>query len=188
MEEVFDIGCPKCGSTQITANKKGYSAGKAITGAILTGGIGLIAGFHGSNKVTITCLACGNKFKAGQGKKVYRECQITEKNDLSKHSTNSTELNRIICTDCKTENFTNHSYCRNCGRLLTLDDLRINSAEIINIFTCPACKKLTPIEAKFCAHCKAAIIKRDEGADGCIFGLIIAAIVTIIFVLAKSCS
>ncbi|MDO9399473.1 MAG: hypothetical protein Q7T79_02205 [bacterium] len=62
------ICCPKCGSDQITANQHGYSAGKAVAGAVLTGGIGLLAGMHGSKKVDITCLACGNKFKPGQGK------------------------------------------------------------------------------------------------------------------------
>lgn len=65
------ICCPKCGSDQITANQHGYSAGKAVAGAVLTGGIGLLAGMHGSKKVDITCLACGNKFKPGQGKILY---------------------------------------------------------------------------------------------------------------------
>lgn len=60
------IACPKCGSDQITANKKGYSVGKAAAGVILTGGIGLIAGAHGSGKVKITCLACGETWKPGQ--------------------------------------------------------------------------------------------------------------------------
>ena len=62
------IGCPKCGSTQLTTNEKGFSGGKAVAGAVLTGGIGLLAGFHGKNKVIITCLACGKKFKPGEGK------------------------------------------------------------------------------------------------------------------------
>ena len=61
------IKCPKCGSTQLYTDKKGFSAGKAVGGAILTGGIGLLAGFHGSKKVIITCLSCGNKFKPGEG-------------------------------------------------------------------------------------------------------------------------
>lgn len=68
MEE-NQIHCPKCNSTQITANKKGFSAGKAVAGAILTGGIGLAAGAIGSGKVVITCLACGHQFKPGSGKK-----------------------------------------------------------------------------------------------------------------------
>jgi predicted RNA-binding Zn-ribbon protein involved in translation (DUF1610 family) len=61
------IGCPKCGSTQIVANKKGFSGTKAVAGAVLTGGIGLLAGTIGSNKIRITCLSCGNQFKPGEG-------------------------------------------------------------------------------------------------------------------------
>lgn len=57
--------CPKCYSTQLTSNQKGFSGGKAVAGAILTGGIGLLAGTIGSSKVIITCLRCGHKFKAG---------------------------------------------------------------------------------------------------------------------------
>lgn len=62
------VHCPKCNSTQITANKKGFSVGKAAAGVILTGGIGLLAGGIGRNKVIITCLACGHQFKPGAKK------------------------------------------------------------------------------------------------------------------------
>jgi hypothetical protein len=54
------LHCPKCNSTQLTAQKHGFSAGKAAAGAILTGGIGLLAGLHGSSKIDLTCLACGH--------------------------------------------------------------------------------------------------------------------------------
>jgi hypothetical protein len=64
-----EICCPKCGSNQITANKKGFSGQKAVAGAVLTGGIGLLAGTIGSNKILITCLNCGNQFKPGSAKK-----------------------------------------------------------------------------------------------------------------------
>src|SRR5665213_1549145 len=60
--------CPKCGSSQITANKKGFSGKKAIIGDILVGPIGLVAGAFGSSKVLITCLACGHRFKPGEGR------------------------------------------------------------------------------------------------------------------------
>lgn len=66
MEEK-QILCPKCGSDQVTANKKGFSGKKAVAGAVLTGGIGLLAGTLGSNKIKITCLSCGHEFKPGQG-------------------------------------------------------------------------------------------------------------------------
>ena len=53
---VPEIKCPKCGSTQLTANKKGFSGTKAVGGALLTGGIGLLAGTIGSNKIKIHVL------------------------------------------------------------------------------------------------------------------------------------
>ena len=63
-----NIKCPKCGSEQISVNKKGFSGKNAVAGAVLTGGIGLLAGTIGSNKVMITCLNCGNVFKPGDRK------------------------------------------------------------------------------------------------------------------------
>ena len=62
------IICPKCGSDQITADQKGFSGGKAVAGALLTGGIGLLAGTIGSKDVIITCLACGKQWKPGEVK------------------------------------------------------------------------------------------------------------------------
>jgi hypothetical protein len=61
MEE--PIRCPKCGSTQLTANKKGFGLGKAVVGGVLMGGVGLLGGFLGSGKVQITCLKCGRTWK-----------------------------------------------------------------------------------------------------------------------------
>lgn len=58
--------CPHCGSSQLVANKKGFGAGKAVTGAILTGGIGLLAGFIGSGDVKVTCLKCGKQWNPGE--------------------------------------------------------------------------------------------------------------------------
>ena len=59
------IRCPRCGSTQVTANKKGFGVGKALVGGFLTGGVGLLAGFLGSGKVMVTCVKCGKQWKAG---------------------------------------------------------------------------------------------------------------------------
>ena len=57
-----NIKCPKCSSTQLYFDKKGFSGKKAVVGAVLTGGVGLLAGTLGSNKVVANCLSCGNKF------------------------------------------------------------------------------------------------------------------------------
>lgn len=59
--------CPKCGSTALSANKKGFGLGKAVAGGLITGGaVGLLGGFIGSNKVEVTCINCGHKFIAGK--------------------------------------------------------------------------------------------------------------------------
>ena len=62
--------CPKCGSRELHAEHKGFSGGKALAGVLVTGGIGLLAGTIGSRDTQITCLKCGNKFKAGEARVV----------------------------------------------------------------------------------------------------------------------
>jgi pyruvate dehydrogenase complex dehydrogenase (E1) component len=62
------IRCPKCGSTQVAATKKGFGLGKAAVGAVLLGPAGLLGGLVGSGKVTVTCLKCGKTFDPGHGK------------------------------------------------------------------------------------------------------------------------
>ena len=55
--------CPKCGSVSLSGSKQGFGIGKAVVGAALVGGVGLLAGGIGSNKTVVTCLNCGYKFK-----------------------------------------------------------------------------------------------------------------------------
>jgi Zn finger protein HypA/HybF involved in hydrogenase expression len=63
-----DIKCPKCGSTQIHADKRGFKAGRAVAGTLIAGPLaGLATGGAGKNKVIITCLGCGHQFKPGEG-------------------------------------------------------------------------------------------------------------------------
>jgi ribosomal protein S27E len=60
------IKCPKCSSTQLTANKKGFGLGNAAVGGLLLGPVGLLGGLIGGGKVKITCLNCGHEWKPGQ--------------------------------------------------------------------------------------------------------------------------
>ena len=60
------VCCPKCGSTSLSAQKKGFGIGKAVVGAAAIGALGLTAGNINSSKIKITCLNCGYKFKPGQ--------------------------------------------------------------------------------------------------------------------------
>lgn len=55
--------CPKCGSTSLSGNKKGFGIGKAVVGAAVIGPLGLVAGNINAKKVIVTCLNCGKKFK-----------------------------------------------------------------------------------------------------------------------------
>lgn len=60
--------CPYCDSPNIQFmdnNKKAFSAGKAVGGAVLTGGIGTLAGFAGKKGKTDNwhCSNCGGVFE-----------------------------------------------------------------------------------------------------------------------------
>lgn len=62
------IKCPKCNSTQIHVDKRGFKTGRAIAGGLLTGNIlvAAAAGGIGHDKIELTCLKCGCKFKIGE--------------------------------------------------------------------------------------------------------------------------
>lgn len=62
------LSCPKCYSKELHADKSGFSGGKALAGAVLTGGIGLLAGTIGSKNIYLTCLKCNHRFKAGEAR------------------------------------------------------------------------------------------------------------------------
>ena len=59
--------CPKCGSDQITGQKKGYDVGGGGCGAALLGPLGLLSGALDANKATVTCLRCGPAWNPGGG-------------------------------------------------------------------------------------------------------------------------
>lgn len=96
MEEEDKLYCPHCGSSQLVANKKGFGTGKALTGAILTGGVGLLAGFIGSGKVKVTCLKCGRKWNPGElltkEQKIEKEKKEKELNNSSSNEEGSAML------------------------------------------------------------------------------------------------
>lgn len=56
------ITCPKCGSTNIHIDKKGFGGGKACCGAAACGPLGLLFGTKGANKLRKTCLKCNNSW------------------------------------------------------------------------------------------------------------------------------
>lgn len=60
------VKCPSCGSTEFSANKKGFSGVKALAGGVVLGPVGLLGGLHGAGVVKVTCLKCGHVWRAGQ--------------------------------------------------------------------------------------------------------------------------
>ena len=83
-----NLKCPKCNSENLSANKKGFSVKNAVVGAIATGGIGIVAGTIGSNKIMITCLNCGIKYKATD--------YVSEKNKYDKQKEIRKSINRDL--------------------------------------------------------------------------------------------
>ena len=53
-----EVCCPKCGSSELSAKKKGYTIVKTMVLPEYIGRLGLI-----KRVVEITCLKCGNRFK-----------------------------------------------------------------------------------------------------------------------------
>jgi len=87
-KEKQKLRCPTCNSTELTAQKKGFSGGKALGGAILTGGIGLLAGTIGSKKINITCMHCGYKFKPVMTKLQLKKNQKNNRENKEKRKKN----------------------------------------------------------------------------------------------------
>ena len=61
------ITCPNCNSKDVSflqQDKKAFSVGKAVGGAVLTGGVGALAGFAGKKgNEQWHCKNCGNFFE-----------------------------------------------------------------------------------------------------------------------------
>ena len=62
-----EVKCPKCKSLNVALlgqDRKGFSMGKMVGGAVLTGGIGALAGFIGKKgKYQFYCQDCGKRFE-----------------------------------------------------------------------------------------------------------------------------
>lgn len=52
MSDEEKVKCPKCGSTQVHAEKRGWN---------------MMTGMLGAGKIVMTCPKCGHKFKPGGG-------------------------------------------------------------------------------------------------------------------------
>lgn len=138
-----ELHCPKCGSNQITSDKKGFSGKKAVAGALLTGGIGILAGTIGSNKIKITCLSCGHEFKPGEGKEINKPQQyqkIEYKESDEKYIGYIEPLKKYKCGHCQkiSSNIGSNKPCPKCGYNLSDKEIYIEKIPNLNsplIFT-----------------------------------------------------
>lgn len=66
-EDMKKPHCPKCHSTSISTQKRGFKLGRAIATTALTGfiDVGAVAGVAGSGKMINICQKCGYKWKIG---------------------------------------------------------------------------------------------------------------------------
>lgn len=63
-EKDNSIKCPRCGSTNIYTDKKGFGIGKAVVGTVLLNPVlGVVGGAMGRKKLEHTCIACNKRFK-----------------------------------------------------------------------------------------------------------------------------
>jgi hypothetical protein len=60
--KVIGPACPRCRSTRLSADNKGFGLGMAVVGGALLGPIGLLGGLVGSGNTIIRCSDCGNTF------------------------------------------------------------------------------------------------------------------------------
>lgn len=94
------VCCPMCGSDQLSSQKKGFGFGKAVAGGLLTGGVGLLAGFIGKNNIQITCLKCGHCFQPGAKKKVLKSIAGCVCGNTSFEPTSEEQKPNFRCKRC----------------------------------------------------------------------------------------
>lgn len=83
--------CPRCGSSNIHADKKGLSVKKSLAGGLLFGSVGLLCGLVGNNKIRLTCLDCGYEFQPGE-----------RNSDVNKIMSHYNSINNVAATPTPT--------------------------------------------------------------------------------------
>lgn len=120
------IKCPVCGSHQIHAEKKGFSATKAAAGTLLTGDIlvGALTGSLGQNKVQLTCLKCGHVFYPGDQLSIEHtnfptntDKFLADKKDLPEKAYFQCSCGKVSMLEVSSP------YCPKCGRRLSSDNI-----------------------------------------------------------------
>ena len=139
--------CPKCGSKNIYAGKKGFNTGRAIAGGLLTGNIFVVAaaGGIGANKVVLTCLECGHTFNIGEGGKALptrEEIEEFRKRTIPRAEMPKTAMFKCDCGKVFSGELP-YPYCPSCGRkmkeknIATKDDLGYSKKGCLGMIIIP---------------------------------------------------
>lgn len=155
--------CPKCFSTDIIPQERGYSVKKGIFGIFAFGGIGALAGFHGNKKIQWVCCSCNATFKEPAQKADASDfaqpainvgaiiVDTPQEDSKPKKSTPPIVRQRMVCT-CGAYNSIYAKECFSCGALLSL---AVN-AKVPNMpnkgIVCQ-CGVKNNLESKYCAGC-----------------------------------
>lgn len=157
------IRCPKCHSTQIHVDKRGFKTGRAIAGGMITGNIlvAAAAGGIGMNNIELTCLKCGHKFKAGEAYTTTSVEHDRRMAEFESHVTVEREKTAMYQCDCGKESClpVDSPICPRCGR-------RLNSSHLVT-----SIKNDTDIQNDISKGCVTPII----------FVLVIAFILLLLF-------
>lgn len=118
-----EVKCPKCGSTQISANKKGFNTGRAIAGGLITGNIWVAAasGGIGMNELRLTCLSCGHVWKIGRNQQTEKERTEYERRN-PRTDIPQTAMYKCSCGWQGTQQY-GHAFCERCNKQLSDDDI-----------------------------------------------------------------
>lgn len=146
LQEGNIIKCPLCGSTQITANQKGFNSLNAVTGAVLLGPVGILGGLFGSQKIFITCMRCGYKWEpSGNFDSTSSDQAIRKKGD---------GIFKTTCPNCGSYTLPSAMHCPSCGERLVKEAKKSSAhPEASTYKTCLKCHHSNPRNATRCESC-----------------------------------
>ena len=155
----YGVKCPRCGSTNVHVDRKGYDWGSGFFGGICLGPIGLLCGGMDSNRLMAQCLNCGKTFNitSGLGSKWAKDNAPHNKDIECPY------CNKDFRIDLKTVSKNDILKCPHCNKQVKLSDEDVEDKSIEedeeskDIKYCKECGQKTRKNTKFCKNCGAKL-------------------------------